>query len=165
GWEALAVTTVDVGRLLMGILEPAAKLVAELDDALPAWDAIADDIRRQLDLLLPTNFITAIAWEWLQQYPRYVDGATRRYRKIRDAGPDRDARRFADLRPTLEAFLELWKGGDGGQRRNVELRTLRWMIEEMRISLFAQELGTALPVSEKRLARQLKKARAAAGSA
>jgi ATP-dependent RNA helicase HrpA len=164
GSEAVALTTVEIGRLLLGIFEPAAKLLAELADALPAWSDIATDIRRQLDLLLPTNFATATTWEWLQQYPRYLEGAARRYRKIRDAGPDRDARRFAELKPALETFLELWGVGDGEHRQHVELRTLRWMIEEMRISLFAQELGTALPVSEKRLARQLKKARAARAS-
>ncbi len=108
------------------------------------------DIKSQLDALFGKDFITATPREWLQQYPRYLKAIKLRYDKAQhDAGRDR--------RHRLE-LAELWnayrKRHDAMVQAHLESERLayyRWMLEEYRVSLFAQEVGTRMVVSEKRL--------------
>lgn len=108
------------------------------------------DIKAQLDYLFPKNFITTIKPEWLQQYPRYLTGINKRFEKSQT-----NALRDRELRI---GFSKLWdeyiKRQQLLQKRHIDSEQLnhyRWMLEEYRISLFAQELKTKFPVSEKRL--------------
>ena len=76
---------------------------------------------------------------------------TLRLDKIAGAGWQRDQRALAELEP----FLDAYRARVADHRRrgiyDAELATFRWMLEEFRVSLFAQELGTIIPVSAKRL--------------
>ena len=110
----------------------------------------AREIEEQLAHLLPKNFIAATAWERLQHVPRYLKAVALRLEKLR-AEPARDARCSAEFNP----LWQTWLREDLKQRKqgvsDARLDQFRWLLEELRVSLYAQELRTPVPVSVKRL--------------
>ena len=137
----------EVARMAAGILSDYAAAQRKLKDARPAKD-VADDIAAQLDRLMPKRFIDATPWPQLAHLPRYLKAITMRLDKLR-ADPARDAQRLAELRPIEQRF---WR--HLAERKGVpdaRLDEFRWLLEELRVSLFAQELRTPQPVSVKRL--------------
>ena len=119
-------------------------------------DAVAD-MEAQLALLLPPDFIESTARPWFDYLPRYLKAVTRRVEKL---APNvrRDAELAAKVKPFFIALRSLMaEPAINGPRPDLDL--LRWMIEEYRVSLFAQDLKTMLRVSDKRLADQLALAR------
>ena len=93
--------------------------------------------------------------EWLAHLPRYLSAAQARLRKLDEGKVDRDQTLSAQLASRLDPYRRFAADAKPG---NDELTTYRWMREEWRVSLFAQELGTSIPVSDKRLDKQWKKA-------
>ena len=144
----------EVMELLQRILGQYAR-VGELLGALdaPVWGESVEDVRRHLAALMPADFISRTPHHRLAHYPRYLRGIETRLEKLTNAGRLKDRRH-------AEEMNVLW-GEYAGRRADHEARGIhdaaleeyRWLLEEMRISLFAQELGTAVPVSHKRLAR------------
>jgi ATP-dependent helicase HrpA len=110
----------------------------------------ADDIAAQLQRLVPKHFIVETPWSQLQNLPRYLKAVQLRIDKWR-ADPARDAQRLAELRPLEQRWLRRLAELKG--RRDSRLDEFRWLLEELRVGLFAQELRTAQPVSVKRLER------------
>lgn len=109
---------------------------------------VADDITGQLQRLVPKRFIAQTHWSQLHHLPRYLKAIVLRLDKWR-ADPARDAQRLAELRPLETRYtrrLADLKGTDDNR-----LTEYRWLLEELRVSLFAQELRTPQPVSVKRL--------------
>ena len=108
------------------------------------------EIEEQLAHLLPKNFIAATAWERLQHFARYLKAVALRLDKLR-ADPARDARWSAEFNP----LWQTWQREDLKQRKqgvaDPQLAQFRWLLEELRVSLYAQELRTPVPVSVKRL--------------
>ncbi len=123
------------------------------NESLPkSWDAAIADMDDQLGLLLCERFLTMTPYLWLEQMPRYLCGISSRLRKLRGGGVDRDRQMHAQFTPW---WTGLHQQLSRYQRDHLDphagLEQYRWMLEEMRVSLFAQELGTAAPVSFKRL--------------
>ena len=117
------------------------------------------DIRAQLEHLLPPDFINSVPRPWLDHLPRYLQAIARRIERL-PAKRNATARLAAQVQPFVSGMHELM-ANLGPRARLPELMQLRWMIEELRVSLFAQELKTALRVSAKRLEEQLQAVRAA----
>lgn len=112
------------------------------------------DIRGQLAGLLPNGFISGAGAERLAQFPRYLDGILDRLRTLADA-PGKDRTRQSEYERMSRAYADA--GGAiplpaGSAPRLVEVR---WLLEEYRVSLFAQRLGTAQPVSPQRIMKAL----------
>jgi len=127
-----------------------------------AFAAAIADIENQLAGLLPPDFIEATAAPWVEELDRYLQAIRRRIARL--AGNlARDAELMQRVQPFAAALGALVAEPLPSQAR-AAAQQLRWMIEEFRVSLFAQELKTRLPVSEKRLAEQLERARKAAGT-
>jgi len=119
----------------------------------PAWLPSVQDARAQLDRLVHRGFLLEVPWERLVQYPRFLAGITKRLEKLGHAAA-RDRDRMAEM-----AGIELeWLGREAQARAagrvDPRLDEIRWLLEELRISLFAQELKTAVPVSVQRIARR-----------
>ena len=112
--------------------------------------ALADDITAQLQRLVPKRFLADTPWAALQHLPRYLKAVTLRLDKWR-ADPARDAARLAELRPLEQRWLRRLAELKGAP--DARLDEFRWLLEELRVSLFAQELRTPQPVSVKRLDR------------
>jgi ATP-dependent helicase HrpA len=96
--------------------------------------------------------VPTILWPHL---PRYLKALARRLDKA-PGNQKRDAELMARVRPAMRA-LEQLSAQQHSDEQHAELQRLQWMIEELRVSLFAQDLRTAVPVSEKRIQEQIER--------
>ncbi|MFP5441716.1 MAG: ATP-dependent RNA helicase HrpA [Gammaproteobacteria bacterium] len=119
----------------------------------PAFAFARDDLSRQLDALLVPHFVAATPVDWLLQFPRYLQAMQARLEKL-PGQRERDAEQTRELRALLDDVAALRARLAAEGRQSAELETYRWMIEEYRVSLYAQTLGTRMPVSAQRLAKQ-----------
>jgi ATP-dependent helicase HrpA len=117
----------------------------------PAWMLAIADIKEQLHNLFDKRFLTQTPFEWLQHYPRYIQAIASRLDKLSGQLPK-------DRQLTLE-LADFWKAYLARQslEQNDDLIRYRWLIEEYRVSLFSQSLGTSVSVSAKKLKEQLNK--------
>lgn len=116
--------------------------------------AALGDVRAQLAALVPAGFVSATGLERLRHLPRYLEGITVRVRKLVE-NPGRDRQAMNQLEPAIAAF-----DAAGGRipidpEADPRLVRVRWMLEELRVGLFAQELRTAETVSPQRIAKAL----------
>ncbi|MDO4573609.1 MAG: ATP-dependent RNA helicase HrpA [Planctomycetia bacterium] len=152
--------------LLSGKPKPAEKMTLGkivLAPSKPAsgTQAILEDMEAQLEALMPKDFPLTTPWTHLRHFARYFQGITTRVETLRttNAGMKnaltRGVEQMAELAKYRQAYEALAE--DYRLRCVVEpkLEELRWMLEEYRISLFAQKLGTATPVSAKRLDKMI----------
>jgi ATP-dependent helicase HrpA len=119
----------------------------KLKDSRAAKETL-DDVAAQLQRLVGKWFLATTPWTALQHLPRYLKGVVLRLDKWR-ADPARDAARLAELRPLEQRWSRRLAELKG--QPDARLDEYRWLLEELRISLFAQELRTPQPVSVKRL--------------
>jgi ATP-dependent helicase HrpA len=137
----------EVARLCGTILTEYAAAARKIKDTKNAPEATAD-AAQQLQRLMPKRFLATTSFIQLQHFPRYLKAITLRLDKYR-ADPARDALRLSELRPQEQRFVRLLSERKGVL--DVRLAELRWLLEELRVSFFAQELRTPQPVSIKRL--------------
>tara|TARA_R100000005_G_scaffold94241_1_gene71626 strand:+ start:401 stop:4162 length:3762 start_codon:yes stop_codon:yes gene_type:complete len=118
-----------------------------------AWSAALADIEAQLAALWQPGFQRDTPAEWLAQYPRYMKALKQRAENLKGQLARDDSHR-----ERLQKFAEPLQQALQGSPRLLALCpaavTYRWMLEEFRVSLFAQRLGTRTPVSDKRLQQQ-----------
>ncbi len=124
----------------------------------PAPKAAVQTLASDLETLLPKNFLKVIPLEQLQQVPRYLKAILIRAERAA-LNPAKDQERTRILSPYVEALKKLPASSQPSCERAKRIEEFRWMIEEFKVSLFAQELGTACPVSTKRLDQQWEKVR------
>ncbi len=142
----------------LGLVEDALAAYAELTPWLqPALMGYAranyDDLREQLDALVHPGFVREVERSRLAHYARYLKAMRLRAERLRQDAT-RDQARMLTVRGYWRDYLKL-KAERGGE--DAALAELRWLIEELRVSLFAQELKTAEPVSAKRLSALVQK--------
>jgi ATP-dependent helicase HrpA len=145
-----------LGLLVNEIARLAAQILAEYH-ALPkklqganAHPQAAADIQAQLQALIGKRFIAGNDHAQLTHFPRYLKAIGVRLEKLR-ADPARDARLMADWAQAAAAWQRAQKDRHGGKNGDPKMNEFRWLLEELRVSLFAQELRTPMPVSAKRL--------------
>jgi len=120
----------------------------------PAHAAAIADIRAQLDALMRPGFIADAGSGRLRDITRYLTAIERRLERLpRD--PDGDAAKQVRVDLVAEAYREAQAQLPPRAPIPLPLREVRWMIEELRVSLFAQELGTAMRISDARIYRAL----------
>ena len=137
----------EVARLAGVILVEYAAAARKIKDSKNAAEASAD-CAQQLQRLMPKAFIAATPWAQLQHFGRYLKAITLRLDKVR-ADAARDSQRLAELRPQEQRYWRLVAERKGVQ--DARMLEFRWLLEELRVSFFAQELRTPQPVSIKRL--------------
>jgi ATP-dependent helicase HrpA len=137
----------EVARLAGTVLVDYAAAARKLKDAKPPKE-VQDDVAAQLQRLMPKRFVVNTPYAQLQHAPRYLKAITLRLDKVR-GDPARDLQRLAELKPLEQRYTRRLAELKGV----VDARTdeFRWLLEELRVSLFAQELRTPQPVSIKRL--------------
>jgi ATP-dependent helicase HrpA len=147
GRGRLTLICTEVARLAATILAEYAVAARKIKDTKNAPEATAD-AAQQLARLMPKRFLIQSTWSALPHFARYQKAITARLDKYR-ADPVRDAARLAELRPLEQRYWRLVV-----ERKGVldeRLQEFRWLLEELRVSFFAQELRTPQPVSVKRL--------------
>jgi ATP-dependent helicase HrpA len=137
----------EVARSAGTVLIDHAAALRKLKDA-RAPKEVADDIAAQLARLVTKRFLVDTPWVQLAHLPRYLKAIVMRLDKLR-ADPARDAQRLAELRPIEQRYTRHLAERKGVP--DARLDEFRWLLEELRVSLFAQELRTPQPVSVKRL--------------
>ena len=147
-------------------LVPAAEqLAAEVLNILKSWHALQkrfkgridlahaiamNDVRGQLDNLIFKGFVRQVPAQWLAQYPRYLAAIAQRLDKL-PGQVQRDRVWTDELQGYWQQYQNLKQRYQVEGRQEEGLLQWRWMLEEYRVSLFAQQLGTRMPVSDKRL--------------
>lgn len=146
----------------------ASEICATVGQALAAYHAInkrlkgslsplmleaVHDMREQLERLIYPGFISETPLRWLRELPRYLRAIEVRLEKL-SGNFGRDRKNMKEIQRFWEDYSER---ASMNQRRGVisgDLVEFRWLIEELRVSLFAQELGTSQPVSSERLQKR-----------
>lgn len=151
GRSRLNLLAQEIARLVGQILAEYAGLAKKLAQAKP-FPAAHADMQGQLAALVGKRFVVDTPYAQLAHFPRYLKGIALRIDKLK-ADPARDARQAAELQPLAQHYQRsvAQRGGVADAR----LAEFRWLLEELRISLFAQELRTPMPVSVKRLYKVL----------
>jgi len=147
----LATVAGEVARLACGILGQYQALRKRLADITQVhWLDAVKDVRAQLDGLVFRGVLGRTPYERLKDYPRYLRAAEQRLDRLLHAAA-RDRERMQELAPLARRWAERAAAMHASGRRDPRLEEIRWMLEELRVSLFAQQLGTAYPVSIKRI--------------
>ncbi len=147
GRGRLTLIASEVARLAAVILTEYATATRKIKDTKNAAEATGD-AAQQLQRLVPKRFLGVTPWPQLQHFARYLKAITLRLDKWR-ADPARDAAKLAELRPLEQRYWRLV-----AERKGVvdaRQQEFRWLLEELRVSFFAQELRTPQPVSVKRI--------------
>jgi ATP-dependent helicase HrpA len=135
----------EISRAVQSALERLARVLAALPKAA---EPAAADIRAQLAWLVPAGFLLVTPWERLKEYPRYLQAIEQRLEKLgRD--PRRDGQLAAEIAPLETRYRDRVKAERGLRPPGDD--EFRWLLEEFRVSLFAQQLKTRVPVSARRL--------------
>ncbi len=154
GKTRLAAARLDIcdtaAAILAGYHEVRRMLSGELS---PVWAEAVADVRDQLARLVYPGFLSRTPPEWLPHLPRYLRAITLRLQKLRQA-PDKDRQRRGDVVRLWEPCRQRLEEDARRERHDPELIQFRWLLEELRVSQFAQELKTVAPVSVKRLEEQ-----------
>ncbi|MFI6322032.1 ATP-dependent RNA helicase HrpA [Nonomuraea sp. NPDC050556] len=150
------------------LYDTAEEVLGRVEQILTAWHAVGvqlgaarqsastDDIRDQLDKLVFKGFITATGSSRLSDISRYVRAIERRLTKLPEE-PWRDVEWMDKIHKVEDDYHDLLDKLPPVRRSDRDVTDIRWMIEELRVSFFAQTLGTPTPVSEKRITKAMEK--------
>jgi ATP-dependent helicase HrpA len=141
-------------------MEGGFRLISEIADrylalaqrlaAAKAWPRLGSEVRALRDALVYPGFASATPWEQLTQLPRYLAALDRRVAMYAER-PDRDARHAEQVAQWWQRYAARVEADRAAGRTDPRLADFRWLLEELRVSLFAQELKTPFPVSFKRV--------------
>ena len=137
----------EIARTTLAVLTEHQAVTRKLAQARSFPQALAD-VEQQLDALLPRRFVSRTPAAQLGHLSRYLKAITMRLEKLRTDSA-RDAQKLAELAPLQSSYRRLLAQRKG--EPDARLEEFRWLLEELRVSLFAQELRTPMPVSVKRL--------------
>ncbi len=164
----LSATIEQVGRLVGDTLQQYHQVSLLIDQirsaksGVGAIGAALSDVHDQLAFLLPRHFLLHTQYDWLEHFPRYLAGMRLRLKNLMGGGVsilNRDLDAMAAIHPWWNNYLQRRDQHLALNFNDPPLTLFRWMLEEYRISLFAQELGAVIPISERRLEKQWEKVR------
>jgi ATP-dependent helicase HrpA len=151
----IPVAAQDLASLLPTLFEQYHKIKITLDKTkVLAWNEPLADMRAQLNALINARFLVNTPYPWLQQIPRYLQGIEMRLSKLGGSGLQRDIANIRSISRYIEIYAQRARQHHEREIIDPQLIKFRWLLEEFRVSLFAQKLGTALKVSPKILDQQ-----------
>jgi ATP-dependent helicase HrpA len=155
--ERTAAAIQQIAQWLPKIMELAHKVTLQLPEYASRWPDVVADIRSQTGFLFGHAPLYAIPSKWLQHYPRYLEAILLRLDRIKSGQADRDRASMQQVAALTEQFERSCEEHRRLGSRDPELEYYGWMIQELRVSLFAQQLGTSETVSFPRLEKQWKR--------
>lgn len=161
-YEKVRADLIDTVFTVTAIVERILASTRRIDKQLKGTTSLAlisalNDIKSQLEQLVFPGFVARTGYAQLSQLPRYLAAIEKRLEKL-PTNVQRDAQHMAAVQALEDDYDDAVSALLPGRRAGAELTQVRWMIEELRVSLFAVELGTAYSVSEKRIRAVLNKA-------
>ncbi len=152
GRSRLNLIAQEIARTVAQIMAEQAQTQKRLTAVAKGFPQAAEDVAASVARLLHPHFVSRTPWPRLQHFPRYLMAALQRLDKLR-ADPGRDARLMAEFSPLHTAWQREYSAREKAAALTPEIEQFRWLLEELRVSLFAQSLKTPVPVSVKRLAK------------
>ncbi|WP_186777829.1 ATP-dependent RNA helicase HrpA [Streptomyces salinarius] len=156
-------------RVRAEIVDTTVRTVGQVQQVLAAWQACErrlktvrspallanlQDVRTQLDALVKPGFVTEAGIKRLPDLMRYLVAADRRLQQM-PTGAQRDTSRMEKVHEMRDEYAWLLEQMPQGRPVPQQVLEVRWMIEELRVSYFAHALGTAYPVSDKRIVKAI----------
>ncbi len=165
-YEQVRAELIDTVFSVTAVVERVLGSTRRIEKQLKATTSLAlisalNDVKSQLEQLVFPGFVARTGYAQLSQLPRYLAAIEKRLEKL-PGNVQRDALNMAAVQRLEDEYDDVVSALLPGRRVGAELTQVRWMIEELRVSLFAVELGTAYSVSEKRIRAVLNKALAPA---
>ncbi len=157
--ERIGIATQEVASWLPKVAMELHRAEIALDEISANFLTAKQDLTNQLANLTGKQFLANTPWSWLKHYPRYFQAMNYRVAKLSSTDPSKEQAQTDSIRIWWDRYEEALQYQQVQAIVDPELLLLRWMIEEFRVSLFAQPLGTSLKVSETRLAKQWDKIR------
>ena len=157
--ESVSIATQEVASWLPKFAKSAHEMALAIEGMSNKFSSAKGDIRLQLKTLTEEHFISRTPWLWLKHFPRFFDAIKYRIDKLPTTPPVKDKEQTAEVIKFWELFQQQAASHQQQSIVDPELTKFRWMVEEFRVSLFAQPLGTSLTVSSKRLEKQFAKVR------
>ncbi|MFD0884642.1 ATP-dependent RNA helicase HrpA [Streptosporangium algeriense] len=166
-WDGPAFTTLH-DKVRAELFDTTAEVVDRVRDILAVWHTVVtllpesastpavEDIRDQVDDLVHAGFVTETGYRRLPDLLRYLKGAQRRLEKLPD-DRFRDEERMHRVHDIEDEYHELVEKLPPARRTGDDVRQIRWMIQELRVSYFAQTLGTPYSISDKRIRKAMEK--------
>ncbi len=149
---ALAAEIHEVGRWVGAAMAQYQAIARRLKGGIsPQWLAAIGDVRSQLDAMIYPGFVCATPYTWLPHLARFLKATERRLQRLEE-NPARDRKPAMEVAPLWERCQARMQAAGSGPL-DPALEEYRWLLEEFRVSLFAQELKTSRPASAKRLAQ------------
>ncbi|MFI7291462.1 ATP-dependent RNA helicase HrpA [Streptomyces anulatus] len=167
-WDEKAFRTL-YDKVRADLVDLTVRTIDQVQQILAAWQACerrlkstnsltlvanVTDVREQLARLVPPGFVTATGLRRLPDLMRYLVAADRRLQQM-PTGVQRDTTRMAKVHEMQDEYAWLLEQLPQGRPVPQEVLDVRWMIEELRVSYFAHALGTAFPVSDKRIVKAI----------
>ncbi|WP_281545313.1 ATP-dependent RNA helicase HrpA [Grimontia sp. SpTr1] len=144
-------TVVEIAKQVEQILTTAFSINKKLKGKIDFTMAFAlSDIKAQVESLIFKGFATECGWKRLPDIQRYLNAVERRLEKL-PIDPNKDRLHILKIESVTNDYKELLNKIPKGQRVPESVKEIRWMIEELRVSYFAQQLGTPYPISDKRI--------------
>jgi ATP-dependent helicase HrpA len=150
--KVLARTKKGLTGTTLAILDTVRQILAAARDVEPLLRG--EDATTQYRALVDPGFVSAIGWRHLRDVPRYLLALRRRLERL-PADPARDAQLLRPIASVTREYAELRAQATPGTPEWAALDEIRWMVEELRVNVYAQALGTPYPVSDKRIRRAL----------
>jgi ATP-dependent helicase HrpA len=160
GWSRLTDTLHEAAPLVESILSATVQVRTKLDGRTPdAWRVPVQDMTGQLNRLLAGDFLFRTPYRWLRCYPRFIRAIDRRLDRLRGGGVEKDRRAMLEVLAWEQKLADRARQHAAQGVTDPAFWEVRWLLEEFRVSLFAQELRTSVPVSPKRLAEAWERVR------
>ncbi|MFG2819426.1 ATP-dependent RNA helicase HrpA [Kitasatospora sp. NPDC048365] len=150
-YELSADTTLKTATALIAFHKASTRLKSVSS---PVLLTAVNDVKLHLTSLVHAGFVTGTGWQRLPDLKRYLLAVDRRLEALPNH-PQRDLQHLQKVQAVQQAYGELLARVPAGREPSPEVRAIRWMIEELRVSFFAQGLGTPSPVSEKRILKAM----------
>ncbi len=155
--QRIAIATQDVAAWLGNFAEHAFIVRRELESSRGSTRManVCNDVHQQLNWLIHPRFLSCTPWEWLKHYPRYMHGIAYRLEKVKSGAASRDNSASETIEDLKQRWLQMIPEKEQSPEHQA-MSEFRWMIEELRISMFAQPLGTSVKVSPQRCEKLLR---------
>lgn len=157
--ERISIASQSVAKWLPRFASAVHEVQLKMEDLPQRFSTAKGDIQAQIAELKADGFLARTPWPWLEQYPRYFQAISYRMGKLDTTPAEKDRSQTGEINGLWQQYVEMKQIHLSQAIVDPELETFRWMIEELRVSLFAQKLGTCMTVSPKRMEKQWAKVR------
>ena len=152
GRKRIGVVVQELVQLIPNLFRQYHEARAAIENAAGAGrDVVLKDMKAQLSSLVCSGFLKETQWPWLIQFPRYFQCMQLRIARLKSGGLKTEQKLLGEYAEFEQRYLDRRQQHLAQQVKDPMLDHYRWMLEEFRVSLFAQKLGTAITVSQKKL--------------